>query len=259
MKRVYIFDVDNTLRSSKYQKVLPQTVKLIEELSKNPDYVLGLATGRGPSKMYVLDGLSKYFKYKILVNGAVILENDEILFEDPIDADDVDFVVKDTLSKGFSMGMVGFKQEAVTLFDDHVEYALKGYTSTRPILDPKFHLKEHVYQLWVFHRDQEILNDLVKNYKNFTPYLWHYGGVDLVYPRISKESAVQKLMEKYQGYQLITIGDGHNDIEMIRMADIGILMDNSRWKDEAEDAADLIAPHVEDDKLYDFFKENNLL
>ncbi len=51
MKRIYFFDVDNTIRSNKEQKIFPQTLKLLEHLSKNPDYILGFATGRGPAKM----------------------------------------------------------------------------------------------------------------------------------------------------------------------------------------------------------------
>lgn len=258
MKRIYFFDVDNTIRSNKDQKIFPQTLKLLKELSLNPDYILGFATGRGPSKIYVVNDIKDYFKYKILVNGAVILEDDQLFYELPIDTKDVDDVVKDTLRKGFSMGMVGYDLEAVTFFDEHVSYALKGYTTTKPIFDPEFHLKHHVYQLWIFHSDTNKLMNLAKQYTQFTPYLWHYGGVDLVYPHVSKDAAIKEIMRKYPDYQLITVGDGHNDIEMIKLGDIGIAMGNSGWED-VKAAATLVAPSIEEDKMYDFFKENGLL
>ncbi|MBN3490699.1 HAD family phosphatase [Acholeplasma equirhinis] len=259
MKRVYVFDVDNTLRSTKQQRVLPQTVKLIETLRKNKDYVLVLATGRGPSKMDVLDEYRHLFDYLIMVNGAVVLKGDEIIYEDPIDDDDVKMVIEDTKERGISMGMVGFDKEAVSLFDEHIEYALKGYTSIKPLVDPEFYKENHVYQLWVFHKDQEELSKIAKSYPQFKHYFWHYGGVDLVYPRISKENAVKIVMKNYEGYELICVGDGQNDLEMIKLADHGILMGNSRWQDEASDIKKLIAPHIEEDKLFDFFEENGLL
>src|SRR5690606_8476830 len=103
MKRIYLFDVDNTIRSNKEQKIFPQTLKLLEHLSKNPDYILGFATGRGPAKIDVIDEIKSFFKYKVLVNGAIILENDRIFYELPIKTEDVDMVIKDTMSKGISM------------------------------------------------------------------------------------------------------------------------------------------------------------
>ena len=259
MKRVYVFDVDNTLRSTKQQKVLPQTVKLIETLRKQKDYILVLATGRGPSKMDVMDEFSHLFDYKIMVNGAVIVKNDEIIYEDPIDPEDIKMVVEDTKKRGISMGMVGFHHEAVSLIDEHIEYALKGYTTVRPTIDPIFYLKEHVYQLWVFHKDSNELEKIAKSYPQFQHFFWHYGGVDLVYPRVSKDNAVKVVMKNFPGYELICVGDGQNDLEMIRHADIGILMGNSRWQEDSKDIEKLRAPHVEEDKLFDFFKENNLL
>lgn len=259
MKRVYIFDVDNTLRSSKQQKVLPQTIKLIKELSKNPNNILGVATGRGPAKIHVVGELDEYFKFKVMVNGAVVLKDNQLMYEDPISNDDVKLVVNDAKSKGFSVGMVGYKNEALSFLDEHVSYALKGYTDEKPLVDPEYYLKDSVYQLWVFNKDQDKLMELAKDYPNFTPLLWHYGGVDLVYPRVSKENAVKKIMELYPEYELICVGDGHNDFGMIRLADVGIIMGNSRWIDEIRNDAKFIAPHVDDDKMYEFFKENNLI
>ncbi|VEU82679.1 HAD family hydrolase [Acholeplasma hippikon] len=259
MKRLYIFDIDNTLRSSKQQKVLSQTIKLIKEIASNPDYVLGLATGRGPAKINVLNDLLPYFKYKVLVNGGVILENNKIIFDDPIDKRDIDKVAQDTMNRGFSMGMVGYDEEAITFVDEHVSYAFKGYDTNKPKVDADFYLNHKVYQLWVFNKDQQVLLDLAKSYTNFKPYLWHYGGIDLVYPRVSKEHAVSIIKQKYPEHELICVGDGHNDFGMIRLADKGVIMGNSRWLDEIKEEATFIAPHIEDDKLYDFFKENNLI
>lgn len=259
MKRIYIFDLDNTLRASKFKKILPQTIKLIKEISNNPDYILGLATGRGPSKMHVLGELEKCFKYKILVNGAIILEDDHLLDETFINPLDIDFVIKDAEQKGFSVGMVGYNEEALTKYDEHVEYAIGGFQKEMPVINNQYHHQHKVYQLWVFNKDSNLLDELVEKYSNFTPYHWHYGGVDLVYPYVSKDQAVKKLIKKYPDHQLIAVGDGHNDLEMIKMADVGILMENSRWFESAKGNFDYQGPHVDNDELYDFFKKHNLI
>lgn len=259
MKRVYVFDVDNTLRSSNKQEILPQTVKLIKEIAANPNYVLCLATGRGPAKIDVVGDLIQYFDYKIMVNGGVAVKKDEVIYEDYIKADDVKYVVEDAASKGYSVGMVGYHDEALSFFDEHVSYALKGYSTDKPLIDKDFYLKNHVYQLWVFNKDQNKLMELAKNYPNLKPLLWHQGGIDLVYPDTSKENAIKKIMENYQGYELICVGDGHNDFGMLKMANIGIIMGNSKWIEEIKSDIQFVAPHVDDDLMFDFFKENNLI
>src|SRR5690554_2877935 len=229
MKRVYCFDVDNTLRSSTQSKVLPQTIKLIDTLKSNPNYVLILATGRGPSKMDIIDHIKDKFDYAILVNGGIVFKNKHIIFENHLNQHDVDVFVKDTLQRGISIGMVGYDTEVVTFYDEHVSYAFKGFSTHQPKIDPQFHLNHQVYQLWIFHNQSKVLADIVNDYPQFKPFFWTYGGVDLVHPKTSKDEALKAIMKAYPDYQLITIGDGHNDLEMIKMADIGILMGNSRW------------------------------
>lgn len=259
MKRVYVFDLDNTIRSSKLGKILPGTKKLIQELSAHKDNVLVLATGRGFSKIDVLEGLDIYFKYKILVNGALVLEDDQIMSEITIHNDDIDQVILDMQKNDIAIGMVGYHEEVVTRYDEHVKMAVGSFHRKYPEVDPNYHLSHHVYQLWVFHPDQSLIDQLVSKYHQFVPFHWHYGGIDLVYPHVSKDQALKEVLKKYPGYQVIAVGDGHNDLGMIKLADIGILLENSRWFDEAEGLYDLRGPHVDSDQLYNFFKENNLL
>ncbi|CCV64022.1 HAD superfamily hydrolase-like (type 3), putative fragment [Alteracholeplasma palmae J233] len=94
MKRIIFFDVDNTILSSKQKQILPQTRKLLLELANDKDVILGFATGRGPSKVDILGDMAPYFKYRILVNGAVTMDQDKIVFEEFIDAKDVERIVK---------------------------------------------------------------------------------------------------------------------------------------------------------------------
>ena len=72
---------------------------------------------------------------------------------------------------------------------------------------------------------------------------------------ISKASALKTLKTKYPNHQVIAIGDGHNDLDMIGLADIGIILENSKWIIEAEGLYQYIAPHVDKDLLHGFFKK----
>ncbi|MFA5692461.1 MAG: HAD family hydrolase [Acholeplasmataceae bacterium] len=258
MKRIYIFDIDNTIKTSPGSKIYRQTIKLIKTLSKNPNYILGFATGRGPSKLDGLKRIKKYFKYQILVNGAIIIENKKLIYERVIAKEDIKLILDDTYKNKQSLGMVGFNEEAVSFFDDNVKFAFTGYTKKPPVINPLFYLNNKVYQLWMFNKDNEKLLKICNKYPKFKPYLWHEGGLDLTYPDVTKEKAIDLIIKKHPDHLLITIGDGHNDIEMINKGDIGVIMGNSKWKDYVKKET-LVAPNINDNKLFDFFKENNLL
>ena len=61
MKKIIFFDIDNTIVDSSTGKVPPQTMQMLEELSKRDDICLGIATGRGPGRMSIIEDILHYF------------------------------------------------------------------------------------------------------------------------------------------------------------------------------------------------------
>ncbi|NLK12218.1 MAG: HAD family phosphatase [Candidatus Phytoplasma sp.] len=259
MKKIIFFDVDNTILSNKQKRMLPQTKKLLEELNQDPNTILGFATGRGPSKVSILKETLPFFDYQILVNGAVTLNKQgQIISEIYIQKKDLEEALAVAKEHQINIGMVGFDQEVITGIDQTVEKALSGFQNIMPEINPKYYLNNHIYQIWMFQGKENDISNIVSKLSQFIPYFWHQDGVDLVYPSVNKANAIYEIKKKYPEHTLICIGDGHNDIDMIKMADIGVAMANTGYEELIE-AADLIAPHIEEDRLYDFFKENNLL
>jgi hypothetical protein len=74
-----------------------------------------------------------------------------------------------------------------------------------------------------------------------------------------KDLGVKKVVEHLNINPLdtIAIGDGYNDISMIKEAHIGIAMGNA--PDAVKKHADLIANQVGDDAIYHIFKTLNLI
>ena len=65
---------------------------------------------------------------------------------------------------------------------------------------------------------------------------------------------------KYYGFskeEVIAFGDGENDIEMLEAAGTGIAMGNA--KDAVKERADLICKSVEEDGIYEYFLEKQLI
>jgi len=257
MKTIVIFDVDNTIYHNTTGQVPSQTKKLLEYLAAREDVELGLATGRGLKKIEVVDEILNLFKYKILVNGSVIYDGDELIYDEPIKNEDIEEILKLTEGKDFNIGMVGINDEAVNYWDDRVGYGMKALRGIFPKVDPYFYKKVPIYQLWIFADYETQILQIAKEINKFRVYPWHHGGADFTYPHINKAFGIKKALEHTNYDRLICVGDGANDIQMIEMADISIAMANTRFI-ELKEKATYLAPSIEEDKLYDFFMSLNL-
>ncbi|HHT55393.1 MAG TPA: HAD family phosphatase [Acholeplasma sp.] len=253
MKKIIIFDLDNTIYSSKQKKVLPQTLKLLEELSATPNVFLGVATGRPKSKIMLDDKMLDLFTYKIFINGAIVYKDDYLLYENPINKNVVKKMYDITKKMDIVAGYVGLNKEYISKNDESVDLGIKKVYSPLPVADENIYEEMPVYQFWIFTNERDKIRPILVNETKLAYYNWHTGGFDLVDSKTNKANAIKELLKDENNYQLITVGDGHNDIKMIEMADIGIAMNNSGFS-KLKEKADYIAPNIEDDQLYDFFK-----
>ncbi|SFD68264.1 hypothetical protein SAMN05216238_103135 [Lentibacillus persicus] len=81
-------------------------------------------------------------------------------------------------------------------------------------------------------------------------------GFEIVAPGVSKWSSIQTLLHMFgiNPAEAAAIGDGPNDIQMLRHAGVGVAMENA--VPEATAAADLITKHHEHDGLADFIERH---
>ncbi|MEH7225398.1 HAD family hydrolase [Bacillus sp. JJ1566] len=77
-------------------------------------------------------------------------------------------------------------------------------------------------------------------------------GFELVAPKVSKWSAIKSLIHAYRIHpsEVVTIGDGPNDIEMLRHAGTGVAMGNA--SKDVKAVADFVTGHHQNDGLAEF-------
>lgn len=258
MKTAIYFDFDQTLFFNEEGVVLPQTQKLIKELSKREDVILGLATGRSRSKIDIAKSLLPYFRHLIMINGSMLYIDDKLVANFPIDTSDICDVIEAIKDKNINLGMVNDLTDCILYDDQRVIDSMNALRIVHPEVNPTFHLEHKVYQLWIFADDHKDIDFVQSKLPKFKCYPWHVGGADFIYHHVNKSTGIQTLRQIDPFDRLIVVGDGMNDLSMIEYADIGIAMGNAR-KDIIKEKAQYVAPHIREDKLYDFFESIGLL
>lgn len=241
---------------------MSQTKKLILKLSQNPNVVLGIATGRNYANLDVIQELLPCFKYLVLVNGALVLEDNKVIDEHPIPVNYIENVVKQIkLYSGFKILASGVSMNGSAFFSNDNSKQLeiiKHWTKKFDIkIDNQFYLKEKVFMLNIFGDDREKIKPFLDKLDYFQGYYWH-THIDLTMKTINKLHGIQQIKPKYNDYELICVGDGCNDKEMLEFADIGIAMGNCEYIDVRK-KANLISDHIMENTMYDFFIKNNLV
>lgn len=258
MKTAIYFDLDHTLFYNDENRVLPQTEKLILELSKREDIILGLATGRSRSKIGVIAHLIPYFDHFVMINGSMLYIKEALVGDVPIEPKDIEEVIACIRNKNINLGMVNESKDAIMYHDERVINAMKALRVVHPVINPSFHLEEKVYQMWIFADHEEDIHFLKTHLTKFECYPWHIGGADFIYHHVHKAAGIQTLRTIDPYDRLIVVGDGMNDLKMIELADIGIAMGNARDQ-ILKEKAQFLAPHIKEDKMYDFFKSIGIL
>ncbi len=259
MHKKYIFvDFDGTIIDHGTNSIPESTKEAIKLLQKNGHEVI-LTTGRGPALFYGVDKLLNIDSY-IASNGRYVVHKGEVLYNRYIDGNIVNELTE-----------LAYKNKIDIAFSSATDYVLNSrFTDTSnnfsdvfhleyPKVKHNYHLDNEIHQITLFYNESDYKTKFVELFPTLHFNFSNHYGLDVNEKGGLKEIGIQIFEEKLgiKNEDTIAIGDGHNDISMVKYANIGISMGNG--VEELKKAADIITDDVDKDGFFNVFKKLNLI
>lgn len=119
--------------------------------------------------------------------------------------------------------------------------------------------KEGVSSQLCFFFDKDVESEVMNRLPGLTATRWCDVFVDINAEGVNKAAGIRSFVD-YLGIDIsetMALGDGGNDIPMLRAAGIGVAMGNA--SDEVKSHADYVTDHIDNDGLYKAFKHFELI
>ena len=258
MKKKYIFlDLDGTIIDHKSNSVPLLTKKTLLELQKNGHEII-ISTGRPPSLFYNIDKELKINSY-IASNGRIVVYNDQVILKQPIAKDIVQALVDIAIENKIDLAFESISDYVLNShFTDLAGKFSDVFHIQHPIIKKDYYLDNDIYQMILFYTKSDY-----KKYETLFPSLsFNYAneyGVDINEKGGMKEIGIKAII-KFLDIDIedtIAVGDGFNDISMIKYAYLGVAMGNA--SKDLKEAADMVTDSVDNDGIYKLFKKLKMI
>lgn len=248
MKKYAIFsDIDGTLVSFHTHCIPDSTIQAITE-ARERGHRFYISTGRPVAIIQNLSAISHLIHGFITTNGAFCFIGEHQVCRHALHREDVHTILEDADRNDYPCIVVGEKDLAVYHYTDqvkrifHDELGVEHLDYTVPVSALK---GQHILQITPFVTHQQETS-LMPRLQHCTSGRWHPEFTDITDADADKGKGLLA-MAKYTNTDInltLALGDGGNDIPIIRQAGIGIAMGNAT--EETKKAADFITDSVDE-------------
>lgn len=247
-------DLDGTL----IEKGRPakNALKAIRELEQNGHEPI-IATGRVPFLAKELIEELEVSSY-VLAAGTYIVYHGKLLLERPIKPESLQRIVEKSDEWKFDLVFEGTEDYVAYRKDTERPDQFSDYFGVkRPLIDKEYYLHHPIYALNVY--DPEMIDRLREEFPEFaiqgaSPY-----GYDVNLAGDLKAEGIEFLIHALgiKEEEVYAIGDGLNDVSMVKRAHTGIAMGNA--KEEVKAVAQYITTSCSEGGVYDAMKHFKLI
>lgn len=248
--KAIFFDIDGTLRDFHTGRV-PDSAREALSKAREAGIKLFIATGRHRLEMEeenLLEALE--FDGYVTLNGQYCYSNGSLVSHNPVSPAAVKRILALIEKEPFPCMFMEADRMYINFIDENVRIAQEAIgTRIPPVMDINRASEHPVYQI-VPYISREMEMELSKAFKECQMIRWHDGRACDMIPAFGSKELGIKLMAEHFGLSLeetAAIGDGENDVSMIRGAGLGIAMGNG--KDSAKRAAGFVTDSIEQDGL----------
>ena len=259
MYKLVAIDLDGTLVTDE-KELTKKTIETIKKASKKGVKIM-ISSGRSLYRLEkFIDALDlrKENQYTICFNGGMIVENitKEILYSKNLETEEVKELIH--LGKTLELPIMIYSKDThyVEKIPDVIQKNIKNLIGMNLKIvnfeELNFNKKEnHIYKVCfidkpekIIEKREQISKEMFEKYE-ITSSVPEY--LEIVKKGIKKSEAIKVVMEKYdiKREEVMAIGDGENDIEMLDFAGLGIAMENA--KDYVKEFADDVTTSNNDD------------
>ncbi len=251
--KIVFFDIDDTLRNVETGYVPASITRVFSQLREKGIYT-AIASGRGifgvPEEIKALQP-----DFYVTLNGSYVIDRKEnVIYEERVPNPLVQDFIAWTKQVGIHYGLVGSHQAALSIRTEEMSQAIDPIYPNLPV-DPDFAAKHSIYQMWTFETGEAfdaLPEDLAQELRLVR---WHPISSDVVLNQQSKAHGVSKVVEKLglKPENVLTFGDGLNDIELFDYAGLAIAMGNAQEALKAK--ADYVTKTLEEDGILHALEE----
>ncbi len=247
-------DLDGTaLHKGKPAKGVMESIAAL----KANNHLVALATGRSPLLLY---GNDKLFGTELLVlaNGGYVLVGEKVIHERYIPSELVKKIM-DYSDKEKTDLVIEYDDEYISYRKDSdiADRFSEIFHIENPRFDGKFYPERKVYSMLVFNKDN--VEDMIKSLPELAFNQSNALGYDVNLKGELKAEGVKAMVEylNYPWEETYAIGDGHNDITMLKYVRHGIAMGNANQ--DVKSAAEYVTDDVNEYGVMNALKHYKLI